>query len=113
MGHGPAKRVWNSGRGLAMTKNPPFKWVMGQLKEFRRVVGASYEGYEAEIIVLLQNIEARQHQQGAGAMTQKQGGHSASRGQRELRGLISSVNYNSRPTDSQRNSRERVLMISQ
>jgi hypothetical protein len=43
-------------------KNPPSDWVLGQLKEFGRCVGASYKGYEDEIIALLQKIEARRPQ---------------------------------------------------
>jgi hypothetical protein len=43
-------------------QNPPPEWVLGQLKEFGRCVGASYEGYEDEVIALLQKIEAQQPQ---------------------------------------------------
>uniref|UniRef100_A0A2N9F873 Reverse transcriptase zinc-binding domain-containing protein n=1 Tax=Fagus sylvatica TaxID=28930 RepID=A0A2N9F873_FAGSY len=48
---------------LGFYQNPPSEWVLGQLKEFRKGVGASYEGYEEEIIAILQKIESRRPQQ--------------------------------------------------
>lgn len=37
---------------------------MGQLKKIGKVMGASYEGNEDVVVVLLQNIEARRIQKG-------------------------------------------------
>jgi hypothetical protein len=34
-------------------QNPPLDWVLGQRKVFGRSVGASYVGYEDEVITLL------------------------------------------------------------
>ena len=93
-------------------QNPPSDWVLGQMKEFGRCVGASYEGYEDEIIALLQKIEARRPPQRQKAPSQKGGTQSANKGQRELRGLQSSMNYDVRRSVSCRNTRERVLMLS-
>ena len=93
-------------------KNPPSDWVLGQLKEFGRCVGASYEGYEDEIIALLQKIEAQRPQQRQKVPSQKGGNQSANRGQRELRNLQSSMNYDVRRSSSCRNTRERALMLS-
>jgi hypothetical protein len=66
-------------------QNPPSEWVLGQLKEFGRCVGASYEGYEDEVIALLQKIEARRPQQKQKVSSQKSGTQSANRGQRVTR----------------------------
>ena len=93
-------------------QNPPSDWVLGQMKEFGRCVGASYEGYEDEIIALLQKIEARRPPQRQKAPSQKGGTQSANRGQRELRGLQSFVNYDVRRSVGCRNNRERALMLS-
>uniref|UniRef100_A0A2N9IH31 Reverse transcriptase domain-containing protein n=1 Tax=Fagus sylvatica TaxID=28930 RepID=A0A2N9IH31_FAGSY len=77
-------------------QNPPSDWVMDQMKAFGELVGASYEGYEEEVISLLQKIELRRPQPRARAPSQHRGSQSASRGLRELRGLVSSVNYDSK-----------------
>jgi hypothetical protein len=93
-------------------QNPPSDWMLGQLKEFGSCVGASYVGYEDEIIALLQKIEARRPPQRQKALSQKGGTQSANRGQRELRGLQSSVNNDVKRSVSCRNTKERVLMLS-
>jgi hypothetical protein len=97
---------------IGFYQNPPSEWVMGQMKAFGDLVGASYEGYEEEVISLLQKIELRRSQPSARVPSKQRGGQSASRGLRELRGLVSSVNYDSKVTDSRRNTRERVMMLS-
>jgi hypothetical protein len=96
---------------IGFYQNPPSDWVMGQMKAFGESVGASYEGYEEEVISL-QKIELRRPQPRARAPSQHRGSQSASKGLRELRGLVSSVNYDSKITDSRRNTRERVMMLS-
>ncbi len=74
--------------GIEFYQNPPSDWVMGHMKAFGSLVGASYEGYEDEVIALLQKIESRRPQ----LCDPKQGqGSQSARGQRELRGLQSSV----------------------
>jgi hypothetical protein len=93
-------------------QNPPSDWVLSQMKEFGKCVGASYEGYEDEIIALLQKIEARRPPQKQKVPSQKGGTQSANRGQRELRGLQSSVNYDVRRSVGCRNNRERALILS-
>ena len=40
-------------------QNPPSEWVVGQMKAFGELVGASYEGYKDEVMALLQKIELR------------------------------------------------------
>jgi hypothetical protein len=46
-------------------QNPPSDWVVGQMKAFGELVGASYEGYEDEVMALLQKIELQRPQQSA------------------------------------------------
>ena len=58
---------------IGFYQNPPSKWVLGQLKEFGKVVGASYEGYEEEIIAILQKIESRRPQQRVRVPSQNKG----------------------------------------
>ncbi|GMY19543.1 hypothetical protein FCV25MIE_14782 [Fagus crenata] len=43
-------------------QNPPLDWVLGHMKAFGSLVGASYEGYEDKVIALLQKIESRRPQ---------------------------------------------------
>jgi hypothetical protein len=97
---------------IGFYQNPPSEWVMSQMKAFGELVGASYEGYEKEVISILQKIEMRRPQPKARDPSKHRGSQSASRGLRELRGLVSSVNYDTKVTDSRRNTRERVMMLS-
>ena len=97
---------------IGFYQNLPSEWVVGQMTAFGELVGASYEGYEEEVIILLQKIELRRPQPRARAPSQHRGSQSASRSLRELRGLVSSVNYDSKVPDSRRNTRERVMMLS-
>ena len=97
---------------IGFYQNPPFEWVMSQMKAFGELVGASYEGYEEEVISLLQKIEMRRPQPKARDPSKHRGSQSASRGLRELWSLVSSVNYDTKVTDSRRNTRERVMMLS-
>jgi hypothetical protein len=96
---------------IGFYQNPPSDWVMSQMKAFGELVGASYEGYKEEVISLLQKIEIRRPQPKARDPSKHRGSQSASKGLRELRGLVSSVNYDSKVTDSRRNTKERVMML--
>ncbi len=44
---------------LEFYQNPPSDWVLDHMKAFGSLVGASYEGYEDEVIALLQKIDSR------------------------------------------------------
>uniref|UniRef100_A0A2N9GVH0 Uncharacterized protein n=1 Tax=Fagus sylvatica TaxID=28930 RepID=A0A2N9GVH0_FAGSY len=48
---------------LGFYQKPPSEWVLGQMKMFGKIVGASYVGYVEEVIALLQKIEARRIEQ--------------------------------------------------
>ena len=64
---------------IGFYQNPPSEWVVGQMKAFGELVGASYEGYEEEVILLLQKIELRRPQPRARAPSQHRGSQSARR----------------------------------
>jgi hypothetical protein len=88
-------------------------WVMGHLKKVGKALGASYEGNEEIVIGLLQDIEACRIQKGLSESLLKRGQPSAIKGLRELKGLVSTVNYEPRTPESRRSSRERALIVSQ
>jgi hypothetical protein len=68
------------------------KWVLNKMKGFWKYVGASYEGYTDKVIELLCAIDARRCQTGE-ATIKRMPNYSGLKGNRELRGLISSINY--------------------
>jgi hypothetical protein len=88
-------------------------WVNGRYKTFGKLVGASYEGYEREVIALLVSIEARRNQhkpEHAEHRTPKKQGN---KGCRELKGLVSSINYDSRAKKVSHDSRDEELLLIQ
>jgi ribosomal protein S19E (S16A) len=91
----------------------PSDWVMGQLKKVGKALGASYEGNEEVVMKMLQNIEARKILKGDTRQGSKRKRQLVSKGQRELRGLISNINYEPRTPESQRFPRDRALLIDQ
>ena len=91
----------------------PSDWVMGQLKKVGKALGASYDGNEEVVMKMLQNIEARKIQKGEFGHSLKRKRQSVSKGQRELRGLISTINYEPRTPESSRIQRERAMLIDQ
>ena len=98
---------------LKNVSEQPSDWVMGQLKKIGKVLGASYDGNEEVVMKMLQNIEAQKFQKGNIGQGSKRKRQSASKGNKELRGLISIVNYKPRTLESPRVSRGRTLMIDQ
>ena len=58
---------------IGFYQNPPFDWVVGQMKAYGELVGASYEGYEEEVITFLQKIELRRLQPRVRAPSQHRG----------------------------------------
>ncbi len=73
-------------------KEPQSDWVMEQLKEFGLVLGASFEGFEDKIMDLLVKIDASSGVGSKGGNSQSRKSDK-SRVSRELRNLISGVNY--------------------
>lgn len=70
----------------------PLDWVLQQLKAFGKVLGASIKGNEAEVLGPLMTIDARRRKD-IGNSGQKKMHVLGKRGSRELKGLVSSVNY--------------------
>lgn len=90
---------------LVNSKNDPVQpseWVMGQLKKVGKALGASYDGNEEVVMKMPQSIEARKIQKENFRHDSKRKRQSISKGQRELRGLISNINYEPRTPKSQR-----------
>uniref|UniRef100_A0A2N9GX79 Reverse transcriptase domain-containing protein n=1 Tax=Fagus sylvatica TaxID=28930 RepID=A0A2N9GX79_FAGSY len=73
--------------GMAFT---PSDWVSETLIAFGIVMGASFEGHEEQIMSILQDIENRRNQQG---VEKVKGAKTGGKGSRELRNLISNINY--------------------
>uniref|UniRef100_A0A2N9FJK0 Reverse transcriptase zinc-binding domain-containing protein n=1 Tax=Fagus sylvatica TaxID=28930 RepID=A0A2N9FJK0_FAGSY len=67
---------------------------MGRYQEFREYLGASYEGYEEEVITMLKAIDAIRSQQPKYNEINLKVAKSRGRGSRELKGLMNTVNYN-------------------
>jgi hypothetical protein len=72
------------------------QWVDENLKAFGELVGTSFEGYEEDVIALLVSIEARRNQHKQPTCDNRSARKKGNKGSRELKGLISSINYDSR-----------------
>ena len=73
-------------------KDKKLDWVMGRLKAFGKLMGASYEGYEEEVTRLLMEIDARRIQRVKETSRSKKAARVSHRGSRELKNLCSSIN---------------------
>ena len=85
----------------------PSEWVQETMKEFGVVLGASYEGYEEQLMSMLQEIENWRNPQG---VEKKLGVKSGGKGCRELRNLIKNINYNVGSTKKRGNTKDRGLV---
>ncbi len=88
----------------------PSVWAEENYQEFGAFLGVSYEGYEEEIISLLKAIDARRSQQ-----TRDNGkiAKSGGKGSRELKSLITTVNYETGSSRRKGDPRDRVLSVVQ
>ena len=97
---------------IASERAPPSEWALGELQRFRDVLGASYVGYEMEIMDLLMEIDARRQQvareEGVKSDPTKFGG----KGSWELKNLMSTINYDYGSTKCRNHNRDRVLVLS-
>ena len=91
----------------------PSEWVLGKYHEFGEYIGASYEGYEEEVLNLLRSIDARRPTQLRNKDCTEKGEKNGGRGRRELKGLQSSINYDNGSARRRMDPRERVLSITQ
>ena len=74
----------------------PSDWVMRKEKGVGKILGANYEGYEQAVIELLMDIEARHIQRKAAMVGIRRHTSLGKKCSRELKGLVSSVNYEAR-----------------
>ena len=71
-------------------------WVLRRQKAIGKLLGANYEGYEQAVEKLLLDIEARHIQRKANMVGSRKTSSSGRKGCRELKGLVSSINYQGR-----------------
>jgi hypothetical protein len=88
-------------------KPSPSEWVQDTMKEFGVVLGASYEGYKEQLMSMLQEIENRRNPQG---VEKKLGVKPGGKGSRELRNLISNINYDVGSAKKRGNTRDKGLV---
>jgi hypothetical protein len=98
---------------LACEPTKSSEWVLGKYHEFGEYIGASYEGYEEEVLNLLRSIDARRPPQHRNKECTMKGEKQGGRGSRELKGLLSSINYDNGSARRRMDPRERVLSITQ
>ena len=89
------------------------EWVLGKYHEFGEYIGASYEGYEEEVLNLLRSIDVRTPTQPRNKECTLKGEKQGGRGSRELKGLLSSINYDNVSAWRRMDPQERVLSITQ
>ena len=68
-------------------------WVEKRIKTFRKSVGTSLEGFEAEIIGIFLALEAKKKAKMQGECPQKRELKTGSKGHRELKSLLNSWNF--------------------
>jgi hypothetical protein len=90
-----------------------YDWVNGRYKAFGKLVGASHEGYEREVIALLVSIKARLNQRKPAHAEHRTPKKQGNKGRRELKGLVSSINYDSRAKKVSHDSRDGELLLIQ
>ena len=76
---------------------------------FGLVLGASFEGYEEQLLSILQDIEQRRNNQG---VEKVKGVKSGGKGSRELRNLISNINYDVGSAKKRGTTRDKGLICS-
>ena len=96
----PTAMEHDSGEEVKASGRTPSEKVLRKLRGVGKVLGASLEGYEQRVLELLMDIEARHKQKQDGALCSRRPSSSGRKCCRELKGLVSSVNYDAK------NSRE-------
>ena len=91
----------------------PSKWVELKRKGFGKYLEASYEGYEEVVTRLLMVIEARRNQNGGEPSVMKKASSSRLQRKRELKGLVSSINYDSRENEQKRITKGGTMLLTQ
>ena len=86
--------------------------VLEHLKKFGISMGVSFEGFEEDILNLLKSIEERRLSQEGQGGTKKKVPKLGGKGSRELKNLISTINYDVGASSSRGNSRDKGLLVS-
>jgi hypothetical protein len=105
--------VGSSKLGEAKSDPSPSEWVMGKYHLFGEFVGASYEGFEEEVLALLKSIDTCRTNIVSGGEVSDMSCKLGRKGSRELKVLVSTINYDSGLSRSRGSKRERVLLLSQ
>ncbi len=87
----------------------PSDWVSESMTAFGLVLGASFEGYEEQLLSILQDIEQRRNNQG---VEKVKGVKSGGKGSRELHNLISNINYDVGLAKKRGTTRDKGLVCS-
>ena len=95
----PTAMEHDSGEEVKAFGRTPSEKVLRKFRGVGKVLGASFEGYE-RVLELLMEIEARHKQKQDGALCSCRPSSSGRKCCRELKGLVNSINYNAK------NSRE-------
>jgi hypothetical protein len=82
--------IGEEGKGSGRT---PSERVLRRLRGVGKILGASFEGYEQRVMELLMDIEARHQQKKDELLSTRRPSSSGRKCCRELKGLVSSVNY--------------------
>ena len=87
--------------------------VVEQFQEFGLELGVSFEGFEEELLILLKAIEERRNSHSGPVGDRKKMQKSGGKGSRELKNLISTINYDASGSKNRGLSRERALSVYQ
>ena len=82
-----------SGEEGKVPSSSPSEKVLRRLRRVGKILGANFEGCEQRVLELLMDIEARHQQQKDVLLNTRRPSSSGRKGCRELKGLVSSVNY--------------------
>jgi hypothetical protein len=99
--------------GKATSASSLSEWVLGKYHLFGEFVGASYEGCEEEVLALLKSIDFCRINTVSGGEIFDKSGRSERKGSRELKALVSTINYDAGSSRSRGSNRERALLLSQ
>jgi hypothetical protein len=76
-------------------------------------LGVSFEGFEEELLILLKTIEDRRNSHSGTVGDRKKMQKSGGKGSRELKNLISTINYDAGGSKNRGLSRKRALSVYQ
>ena len=108
---GPILEEGNQEAAREISTSTPFEWVTMKEKIFGTYLGASYKGYEEKVTHLLMAIDARRNSQGGGPIVRKRVAVLGMKGSKELKGLVSSINYDTREDKQRKTSKGGHLML--